>query len=161
MAEDSHITTKKNSKLGKIFLSFVDTIEGFYDPSILALVKQVASSSPSPTDIEVAYGLLGAWFSTGLTLPKPIPPAPALHFPADHGEHWDVPIEWHYITLSLNLECGGRVSAVFIIFRKAIATRWKVLDIVRVLGLRILWRVRPDARCGCAHPFSMTMWTDV
>ena len=38
MAEDSHITTK-NSKLGKIFLSFVDTIEGFYDPSILALIR--------------------------------------------------------------------------------------------------------------------------
>ena len=106
----------------KIFLSFVDTIERFYDPLILALIKQVASSSPSPTDVEAAYGLLGAWTSTGLTLPKPIPPAPALHFPADHGEHWDVPIEWHYITLSLNLECGGRVSAVFIIFRKAIAT---------------------------------------
>ena len=121
MAEDSHITTK-NSKLGKVFLSFVDTIKGFHDPSILALIKQVASSSPSPTDIEAAYGLLGAWTSTGLTLPRPIPPAPALHFPADHGEHWDVPIEWHYITLSLNLECGGRVSAVFIIFRKAIAT---------------------------------------
>ena len=60
MAEDSHITTKKNSKLGKIFLSFVDTIEGFYNPSILALIKQVASSSPSPTDVEAAVGLLGA-----------------------------------------------------------------------------------------------------
>ena len=69
MAEDSRITTKKNSKLGKVVLSFVDTIEGFYDPSILALIKQVASSSPSPTDIEVAYGLLGASTSTGLTLP--------------------------------------------------------------------------------------------
>ena len=122
MAEDSHITTKKNSKLGNIFLSFVDTIEGFDDGSILALIKQVASSSPSPTDIKAAYGLLGAWTSTGLTLPKPIPPAPALHFSANHSEHWDVPIEWHYIMLSLNLKCGGRVSAVFIIFRKAIAT---------------------------------------
>ena len=130
MAEDSHSTTittttsktRKNSKLGKIFSSFVDTVEDFYDPSLLALIKQVASSSPSPTDVEVALGLLGAWADTGLTLPKPIPPAPALHFPADHGEHWDVPIEWHFVTLSLNLECGGRVSAIFIIFRKAIAT---------------------------------------
>ena len=33
-----------------------------------------------------------------------------------------VPIEWHYITLSLNLKCGGHVSPVFIIFHKAIAT---------------------------------------
>jgi predicted secreted hydrolase len=125
MAEDSHITTskaRKNSKLGKIFLSFVDTIEGFYDPSILSLIKQVASSSPSPTDVEVAIGLLGAWTATGLTLPKPIPPAAALHFPADHGEHLDVPIEWHFVTLSLNLECGGRISAVLIFFRKAIST---------------------------------------
>ena len=122
MAEDSHITTKKNSKLGKIFLSFVNTIKGFYDPLILALIKEVASSSPSPTDIEAAYGLLCTWTSMGLTLPKPILPAPALHFPADHGKHWDVPIEWHFVTLSLNLEHGGHVSAVFIIFRKAIAT---------------------------------------
>ena len=91
---------------------------------LLRLVRDIVTDirAPSPTDIEAAYGLLGAWTSTGLTLPKLIPPAPALHFPADHGEHWDVPIEWHYITLSLNLECGGRVSAVFIIFRKAIAT---------------------------------------
>ncbi|EDR04536.1 uncharacterized protein LACBIDRAFT_304300 [Laccaria bicolor S238N-H82] len=122
MAEDSHITAKKNSKLGKIFLSFVDTIEGFHDPSILALVKQVASSSPSPTDIEAAWELLGGWTSTGLTLPKSIPPAPALHFPAEHRLHFDVPFEWYFVTLSLNLECGGRVSAVFIIFRKAIGT---------------------------------------
>jgi predicted secreted hydrolase len=29
-------------------------------------------------------------------------------------------IEWHFFTLSLNLECGGRVSAVLIFFRKAV-----------------------------------------
>jgi predicted secreted hydrolase len=58
----------------------------------------------------------------GLRPSQTHPPAPALRFPADHGEHWDAPIEWHFVTLSLNLECGGRVSSVFMIFRKAIAT---------------------------------------
>ena len=126
MADNNLVSTTssngKNSRLGKIFLSFLDTIDSnFYDPTALTLVKQIASSSPSPTDVEVAFGLLSAWTATGLTLPKPIPPAHALRFPVDHGQHWNVPVEWHFLTLSLNLESGGRISAVIIIFRKAIA----------------------------------------
>jgi predicted secreted hydrolase len=130
MAEHTHITTmakgEKNSKLGEIFSSFLDTIEGYYDPATLALMKKVSSSSPSPTDVEVAIELLGAWASTGLKLPEPIPKAPPLRFPADHSEHWDAPIEWHFLTLSLDLECGGRISAVIIFFRKAAAAHASV-----------------------------------
>jgi predicted secreted hydrolase len=119
MAETSK---KTNNKLGKIFSSFLDTIKGYYDPATFALIKQAASSSPSPTDVEVAWQLLGTWGNTGLKVPQSIPPAHALHFPADHGQHWDVTFEWHFFALSLPLEGGGRVSAILIFFRKAIAT---------------------------------------
>jgi predicted secreted hydrolase len=110
-----------NSKLGQIFSTFVDSIVEFYDPATLALIKQVAASSPSPADVEVAYSLLVIWSSTGLTIPSPIPPAPPLSFPADHSLHFNIPIEWYYFTFSLTLEDYVRLSVVFIIFRKAIA----------------------------------------
>ena len=117
-----HTKAKENNKLGKLFSSFLDTVNGFYDPALFALLKRIASSSPSPTDVEVAWSLLGGWGNTGLSIPQAIPPASPLSFPVDHGEHWDFTIEWHFLTLSLNLEGGGRVSAVIIIFRKAIAS---------------------------------------
>ncbi|HEX8165513.1 MAG TPA: lipocalin-like domain-containing protein [Beijerinckiaceae bacterium] len=109
-----------NSKLGEIFSSFLATIDNYYDPAALALIKRAAAASPSPTTVEVAIQLLGPWAGTGLNIPTP--PAPAFSFPADHGEHWDTPIEWRYYTLSLDLEGGGRVSVIANFFRKAIAT---------------------------------------
>jgi predicted secreted hydrolase len=113
---------QENSKLGQIFSAFVDSITEFYDPVKLALIKQVAASSPSPADVEVAYSLLSSWSTTGLILPTPIPPAPPFSFPADHSLHFDIPIEWYFVTLSLTLEDGVRLSLIFSFFRKAIAS---------------------------------------
>lgn len=112
----------KSSELGEIFSSFLATMKNYYDPAGLELMENAAASAPSSTTVEVAYKLLGSWTGTGLKIPTPIPPAPALSFPADHGEHWDTPIEWRYFTLSLDLAGGGRVSVIANFFRKAIAT---------------------------------------
>jgi predicted secreted hydrolase len=126
--EDNTVTTHshseaiggRNNKLGKIFSSFLNSIKGFSDPSLLALIKQIASSSPSATDVEVAWLLLGNSTGTGFTLPMKIPPAPALSFPDDHGLHWDMSIEWYFFTLSLNLDQGGRISVIVSFLLKAI-----------------------------------------
>jgi predicted secreted hydrolase len=111
-----------NSPLGQAFSAYLETIANYYDPEALALIKAVAARSPSPTTVEIAYQLLGGWTGTGMTLPPPMPPAPALSFPADHGEHWDTPIEWRYLTQSLDLVGGGKVNVITNLFRKAIAT---------------------------------------
>jgi predicted secreted hydrolase len=108
-----------NSKLGKAFSAWLDTVANFYDADILATIKAAAAASPSPATVEVGLQLLNAWSGTGLKVPTA---NPTFSFPADHGEHWDMPIEWRYLTLSLNLKGGGRVSAICNIFRKAIAT---------------------------------------
>lgn len=111
--------TTTNSKLGQAFSTWLDTIANFYDADIMATIKAAAAASPSPATVEIAVQLLNTWSGTGLTLPTA---NPTFSFPADHGEHWDMPIEWRYLTLSLNLTGGGRVSAICNIFRKAIAT---------------------------------------
>ncbi len=111
--------TTTNSKLGQAFSAWLDTIANFYDADIMATIKAAAAASPSPATVEIAVQLLNTWSGTGLTLPTA---NPTFSFPADHGEHWDMPIEWRYLTLSLNLKGGGRVSAICNIFRKAIAT---------------------------------------
>ena len=108
-----------NSKLGQTFSAWLDTIANFYDAGMLATIKAAAAASPSPATVEIGVQLLNAWSGTGLTVPAA---NPTFSFPADHGEHWDMPIEWRYLTLSLNLAGGGRVSAICNIFRKAIAT---------------------------------------
>jgi predicted secreted hydrolase len=105
-----------------MFSSFLATVKNYYDPACLELMVRAAASSPSPTTVESAYQLLGSWTGTGLKIPTPIPPSEALSFPADHGEHWDTPIEWRFYTLSLDLAAGGRVSVIANFFRKAIAT---------------------------------------
>ena len=110
-----------NSVLGQTFAAWLDTVSNFYDPELLALLETTAARSPSPATVEVAYQLLSGWTGTGMALPPPIT-EPSFSFPADHGEHWDMPIEWRYLTLSLDLEGGGRVSAICNLFRKAIAT---------------------------------------
>lgn len=111
-----------NSPLGQTFLAWVETVANFYDPETLALVKKTASRSPSPAMVEACYQLLGSWTGTGMDLPPAIPPAPGLSFPADHGEHWNTPIEWRYLTQSLKLKGGGRLNVITNLFRKAIAT---------------------------------------
>jgi predicted secreted hydrolase len=108
-----------NSQLGQAFSGWLDTIANFYDADMLATIKASAAASPSPATVEVGLQLLGSWCGTGLSVPTA---NPSFSFPADHGEHWDMPIEWRYLTLSLNLAGGGRVSAICNIFRKAIAT---------------------------------------
>ena len=111
--------TKPNSPLGQAFAAWVDTLQNFYDPAALAVVKAVAARSPTPATVEVCYQLLGGWGGTGMTLPTP---NPTFSFPADHGEHWSDAMEWRYLTQSLTLKGGGRVSVVTNLFRKAIAT---------------------------------------
>lgn len=113
---------KQNNELGIIFSKWLDTIENFYDLSLLATIEETAASSPSPTDVEVAYNLLGPWTGTGMKIPDIIPPAPPLSFPSDHGEHFDYPVEWTFVTHSLDLAGGGKVNVIGNIFRKAIAT---------------------------------------
>ncbi len=112
-----------NSKLGDIASSFLNAINDYPDPATFTLIKAAVANSPSPKTVEVAWQLLGAWTGNGLDIPTPIPPSPAISFPKDHGEHWDTPIEWRYITLSLNLAGGGVVSVIANFFRKAIATK--------------------------------------
>ncbi|MBO9709037.1 MAG: hypothetical protein J7521_12575 [Caulobacter sp.] len=111
--------TTENSKLGRVFSAWLDTVTNFYDADILATIKAAAAASPSPKTVEVGIQLLNAWCGVGLNVPTA---NPTFSFPADHGEHWDMPIEWRYLTLSLNLAGGGRVSAICNIFRKAIST---------------------------------------
>ena len=108
-----------NSPLGQAFSGWLDTVANFYDADILATIKAAAAASPSPATVEIGLQLLGSWGGTGLSVPTA---SPTFSFPADHGEHWDMPIEWRYLTLSLNLAGGGRVSGICNIFRKAIAT---------------------------------------
>lgn len=120
------MSEQANSTLGETFLGWLNTIEGFYDADLMALLKQVAGSSPTPAQVEVAYQLLAGWEGAGMTIPQPIIPGdgktPGLTFPADHGEHWDASIEWRYFTLSLTLDDGSVFSLIANFFRKAIAT---------------------------------------
>lgn len=109
------------SKIGPLFLAQLDAIGAAYpDAPTMALLKSVAATNPTPRQVEIGWNVLGAYSGTGLTVPTQIPPAPALAFPADHGEHFDTEIEWRYITLSLPLSNGGLVSVVANFFRKAV-----------------------------------------
>ncbi|WP_158807104.1 lipocalin-like domain-containing protein [Beijerinckia sp. L45] len=110
------------SDLGTTFAAYLATIENFYTPDILALMRTVATTSPTPAAVEACYQLLSNWTGSGMNLPLPIPPATGLSFPKDHGEHWDTPIEWRYLACSLSLKGGGHIHAITNIFRKAIAT---------------------------------------
>ena len=117
------LTPAIKSKIGQVFLSQVNTITTFPDRALYNLIKQTAASNPSPQQVEVALALLGGYAgSPPQFVPTPIPPAAALSFPADHGEHFDMQIEWRYITLSLPLSNGGLASVIANFFRKSIAT---------------------------------------
>lgn len=118
------MSERDNSALGEAFLGWLNTIESFYDADLMALLMQVAGSSPTPAQVEVAYQMLAGWEGTGMTVPQPIIPGktPELIFPADHYEHWDASIEWRYFTLSLTLDDGSVFSLIANFFRKAIAT---------------------------------------
>lgn len=108
------------SRAGAIFLAHLDRIPSFPDQQLLALLKKTAASGPTPQQIEVALGMLGAYGGMK-SVPTAIPPAPALTFPADHAEHFDTQFEWRYFTLSLPLSNGGLFSMLATFFRKAIA----------------------------------------
>jgi predicted secreted hydrolase len=109
------------SKVGPLFLAQLNAVGSAYpDAATMALLRSVASANPTPRQVEIGWNVLGAYCGTGLTVPTQIPPAPALAFPADHGEHFDTEIEWRYITLSLPLSNGGLVSVIANFFRKAV-----------------------------------------
>jgi predicted secreted hydrolase len=106
--------------LGGIFSSFLASVTGYpaSRAEILALVNATASSDPTPQQIEVCLALLGGWAASGLEIPR----APRAFGADDLGEHYDTPIEWRYLTHSLNLVNGGTVSVIVNFFRKAFGT---------------------------------------
>lgn len=109
------------SKVGPLLAARLNSIKNFPDAQLFALLQKTAAALPSPQQVEIALGLLGPYAASEASqVPTAIPPAPALTFPADHGEHFNSQIEWRYITLSLPLPNGGLVSVMGNFFRKQI-----------------------------------------
>lgn len=110
-----------NTPLGKMLSDWMATFENFYDQDLLATLKRYAANSPPPEMVDVIYQMASTCQATGLDIPRVRLP-PMLRFPADHGDHYDTPIEWRYFTLSLELSDGSTLSLICNLFRKAIAT---------------------------------------
>lgn len=116
------MSEQESNALGRMFGAWLGTVENYWKPEWMTLMKSVAASSPTPVQVDLAYQLLGKWEGTGMYVPEPWPEGPVLSFPADHGEHWDTSIEWRYFTLSLKLDDGSTFSVICNLFRKAIAS---------------------------------------
>jgi predicted secreted hydrolase len=116
------VQARPNSDVGRIFGSNLNAITNYPDATVFNLLKATAAlPNASAQQIEVAWQLLGTYAAMP-TVATPIPPAAALSFPADHGEHSDTTIEWRYFTLSLPLANGGLVSVIANFFRKALVS---------------------------------------
>jgi predicted secreted hydrolase len=103
--------------LGPILTSSLNLAKTYPDKNVIALLRKVAASkNVSAPQVLVANSLLNGYSAIG-NVPKPNKP---LVFPADHGEHFDTTYEWRYITLSLPLKGGGKVSVVMAFFRTAL-----------------------------------------
>jgi predicted secreted hydrolase len=109
------------TNVAKTFGNLLRRVKGYPDRETFRLLQRVAAS-PRTTNqmVEVAYGLLGSYGAIGSELPQSIPPAPALAFPADNGQHCGAQMEWYYLSLSLELDNGALVSVVATFLRTRI-----------------------------------------
>jgi len=115
---------QRPTKAGKMFGNLLRRVKASYpDKTTFRLLEQVAAS-PVTTNkmVDVAFGLLGNYSAAGSEHPPPIPPAPALSFPAENRQHYRVQTEWYYLSLSLKLDNGALVSIVATFFRSPIGS---------------------------------------
>jgi predicted secreted hydrolase len=115
---------RRPTKAGKMFGNLLRRVKDSYpDKTTFRLLEQVAAS-PVTTNkmVDVAFGLLGNYTAVGSTHPQPIPPSPALGFPAENKQHYRVQTEWYYLSMSLKLDNGALVSIVATFFRSPIGS---------------------------------------
>jgi predicted secreted hydrolase len=102
--------------VGPLLKASLNSITGFPDKKLFALLNQVASGKTTVPQAMVAHNMLNKYANIG-NVPKP---GYKFSFPLDNGEHFDTSIEWRYLTLSMPLKGGGLVSVMVNFFRNAL-----------------------------------------